>query len=392
MTRRFRTAVRLAQAAVATATIAVLAGLAPVAQAGPAEPPPPASPVRPDAQAAGPTASGTPSFRWTTGDPVITPMPDQEHDSVAVKDPSVVWSGGKYHVFMTTTPGEGKGWHMAYKSFTDWSEADDAPIHYLDETAIGPGYRAAPQVFWFEPQQLWYLIYQDGNAAYSTTKDISDPTSWSAPKHFYSGMPQVIQDNIGNGYWLDFWNICDRGKCYLFSSDDNGHLYRSETSVADFPNGYDESTVIAREEADRFDFFEAGALYKVRGTGKYLLLMEAIGDDGARMYRSWTADAPDADGDEWVPLADTAENPFARSNNVTYQNEQWSVDVSHGELLRTSRGMTPTIDPCEPLQMIFQGYDPDDVVEGGGYGDLPYRLGLLTADGPNPISALCEGR
>jgi endo-1,4-beta-xylanase len=90
----------------------VVAGLAPVAQASSGASATPtaqsASPGQPD----GRTTSDAPSFSWTTGDPVITPMPD-----------------------------EGKGWHMAYKSFTDWSEADEAPLHYLDETAIGPGQR-----------------------------------------------------------------------------------------------------------------------------------------------------------------------------------------------------------------------------------------------------------
>jgi endo-1,4-beta-xylanase len=344
------------------------------------------------ALATGGTASAAPAdddsaFWWTTGDPVMTPMPDATHGSVAVKDPTVVKVGDRYHVFFTTTPGEGQGWNIAYKSFGSWSEADEAPITYLDTTAIGPGYRAAPQVFYFAPQKLWYLIYQDGNAAYSTTTDISDPTSWSAPRHFYSGMPQIIRDNIGNGFWLDFWNICDEEKCYLFSADDNGHHYRSETTVKDFPNGY-ANTVIAKEDPNRFALFEGDAVYKIEGTDQYLLLIEAFGPDGARMYKAWTADSLDAVGDEWVPLAATGDNPFARTTQVTFETRRWTDDFSHGELLRSGRDQTLTIDPCEPLQFLFQGFDPAEN-PGGGYGNLPYRLGLATADGPNPISAMC---
>ncbi|MET8053648.1 non-reducing end alpha-L-arabinofuranosidase family hydrolase [Streptosporangium sp. NPDC005286] len=100
------------------------------------------------------------------------------------------------------------------------------------------GYRAAPQVFYFAPQNLWCLVYQTGNASYSTTTDISNPASWSAPRHFYSGMPDIIRQNIGNGYWVDMWVTCDTVNCHLFSSDDNGHLYRSQTTVANFPNGF----------------------------------------------------------------------------------------------------------------------------------------------------------
>ncbi len=327
------------------------------------------------------------SFRWTTGDPVISPQPDATHDSVAVKDPTVVKVGKRYHVFFTTTPGEGKGWHIAHKSFERWSDADAAPITYLDTTAIGPGYRAAPQVFYFAPQKTWYLIYQDGNAAYSTTQDIDDPTSWSAPKHFYDGMPQIVQDNIGNGFWLDFWNICDDDTCYLFSTDDNGHHYRSETSVQDFPHGYT-NTVIAKEDPNRFSMFEGDAVYKLEGTDRYLMMIEAFGPDGARMYKAWTADGLDAVGDEWEPLAVTGDDPFARTAFTTFTTQRWTDDFSHGELLRSGRSQELTVDPCEPLQFLFQGYDPA-APSGPGYGDKPYQLGLATADGPNPISAMC---
>ncbi len=364
----------------AAVTAGVLAAAALAAGGGSAA----ASPAAEAAQ-----AEDDSTFRWTTGDPVISPKPDATHESVAVKDPSVVKVDDTYHVFFTTTPGEGEGWHIAHKSFTDWSEADAAPITYLDTTAIGPGYRAAPQVFYFEPQETWYLIYQDGNAAYSTTTDISDPTSWSEPKHFYDEMPQIIEDNIGSGSWLDFWNICDDDTCYLFSTDDNGHHYRSQTSVEDFPNGFSD-TVIAMEDPDPFELFEGDAVYRIDGTDQYLMLIEAFGPDGARMYKAWTADGLDAVGDEWEPLATTGDAPFARTSLTTFTTQQWTDDFSHGELLRSGQDQELTIDPCEPLRFLFQGYDPA-APSGPGYGDKPYHLGLATADGPNPISAMCAG-
>lgn len=46
--------------------------------------------------------------------------------------------------------------------------AASAPHYYLDRSAIDTGYRAAPQVFYFVPQRTWYLVYQTGNASYST--------------------------------------------------------------------------------------------------------------------------------------------------------------------------------------------------------------------------------
>ena len=58
--------------------------------------------------------------------------------------------------------------------------------------------------------------------------------------------------------------ICDSSNCYLFSSDDNGHIYRSQTTLANFPNGFG-NTVIALQDS-RFALFEGSAVYKVDGS------------------------------------------------------------------------------------------------------------------------------
>lgn len=316
-----------------------------------------------------PRPGGLPaSFRWSSSGVLIAPKPDATHANVAVKDPSVIHHGGKYHVFASTYT---EGYNLMYTSFSDWSQASSAPHHYLDRSAIGTGYRAAPQVFYFAPQRLWYLVYQTGaGGSYSTTSDINRPETWSAPKNFYSSMPQIIRDNIGNGYWVDFWTVCDRAKCYLFSSDDNGHLYRSETSVADFPNGFT-NTVIAMSDPDRFRLFEASNVYKIAGKHQYLLIVEAIGTDGRRYFRSWTAPAITG---PWTALADSESNPFARANNVTFPADAWTRDISHGEVVRTNPDQTMEISPGK-LNYLYQGLDPD---AGGDYNLLPWRLGLLT--------------
>jgi len=258
-----------------------------------------------------------------------------------------------------------------YTSFTDWSQASSATPYYLDGSGIGAGYRAAPQVFFFAPQNLWYLVYQTGaGGSYSTTSDISNPASWSAPKNFYSSQPQIIRDNIGSGYWVDFWTVCDTAKCYLFSSDDNGHLYRSETSVGNFPNGFT-NTVIAMQDSNRNRLFEASNIYKVQGQNTWLMLVEAIGSDGKRYFRSWTA--PSIAG-SWTALADSESNPFARANNVTFPSGAWTRDISHGEMVRSGTNQTMEISPCN-LRYLYQGIDPN---ASGNYDTLPWRLGLLT--------------
>lgn len=308
------------------------------------------------------------SFQWSSSKALISPQSDANHTIAGIKDPTVVHYGGKYHVFasIATT----NGYSLVYMNFTDWSKAGSAKQHFLDQSGIGTGYRAAPEVFYFAPQHKWYLVYQTGNASYSTNDDISNPNGWSAPKNFYPKMPDIISQNIGNGFWVDMWVICDHTDCYLFSSDDNGHLYRSQTKISDFPNGFSDP-VIAAQDANRFNLFEASNVYKVRGSDQYMLIVEAIGSDGRRYFRSWTSGSI---AGTWKPLADTEDNPFARASNVAFPDGAWTHDISHGEMIRAGHDQTLTIDPCR-IQYLYQGMDPS---AGGDYNSLPWRLGLLT--------------
>ncbi|MFE4757696.1 non-reducing end alpha-L-arabinofuranosidase family hydrolase [Streptomyces mirabilis] len=315
------------------------------------------------------SAAALPStFKWSSSGALISPKPDATHNIAGIKDPTVVYFNGKYHVFASTA--NASGYNLVYLNFSDWSQAGSATHHYLDRTAIGSGYRAAPQVFYYAPQRLWYLVYQTGNASYSTNPDISNPNGWSAPRNFYASMPDIIRQNIGNGYWVDMWVICDSANCYLFSSDDNGHLYRSQTTVGQFPNGFT-NTVIAAQDSNRYALFEASNVYKVQGANQYLLLVEAIGSDGRRYFRSWTTSSL---AGSWTPLAATENNPFARASNVTFPAGAWTKDISHGEMIRAGYDQTLTIPACR-LQYLYQGKDPN---ASGDYNSLPWRLGLLT--------------
>ncbi|MEU1514985.1 non-reducing end alpha-L-arabinofuranosidase family hydrolase [Streptomyces sp. NPDC005811] len=307
-------------------------------------------------------------YSWSSSGTLIAPKPDSTHDIAGIKDPTVVQYNGKYHVFASVA--SRSGYSLVYLNFSDWSQAGSATHHYLDRTAVGIGYRAAPQVFYFAPQRLWYLVYQTGNASYSTNPDISNPNGWSAPRNFYPSMPDVIRQNIGNGNWVDMWVICDSADCYLFSSDDNGHLYRSRTGVNQFPNGFT-NTVIAAQDANRNALFEASNVYKVQGGNQYLLLVEAIGTDGRRYFRSWTSGSI---AGSWTPLAASEGNPFARANNVSFPSGAWSRDISHGEMIRAGYDQTLTIPACR-FQYLYQGLNPN---AGGEYNLLPWRLGLLT--------------
>ncbi len=334
---------------------------------GPSTPPTSSPPPTTPPPSNPPSGTLPSSFRWSSSGALVGPKNDSRNIA-GIKDPSVVYHNGRYHVFASTA--RSSGYNLVYFNFTDWNQANSATFHYLDQAPLGAGYRAAPQVFYFAPQGLWYLVYQTGNASYSTNPDISNPNGWTAPRHFYSGVPQIIRDNIGNGYWVDMWVICDSTTCHLFSSDDNGQLYRSQTSLANFPNGMTQP-VIAMQDANRNRLFEAANVYRVSGGNTYLLLVEAIGSDGRRWFRSWTSNAI---AGPWRALADSESNPFARANNVTFSGNAWTRDISHGELIRSGIDQTLTISACN-LRYVYQGLDPN---AGGDYNSLPWRLGLLT--------------
>jgi hypothetical protein len=316
------------------------------------------------------------SFQWHSSGPLIAPTSDATHSIISIKDPSIVFFKGRWNVYasiVNTAVNPGGNYSMVYTSFRSFSQASSAPQFFLDQNPnIGTGYRAAPEVFFFAPQHKWYLVYQTGaGGSFSTSDDPTKPETWSAPQNFYASMPDIIRQNIGSGFWVDFWVICDRVNCYLFSSDDNGHLYRSQTTVKDFPNGFG-NTVIALSDPNRFAVFEASNVYRVEHTNTYLLLVEAIGSDGHRYFRSWTSTRLDG---TWTGLANTEANPFARSTNVTFDGTPWTNDISHGEMIRDNIDQTPTIDPCH-LRYLYQGDDPASA--GLPYNLLPWRLGLLT--------------
>jgi endo-1,4-beta-xylanase len=328
-----------------------------------------------DANLPAPTCGVPASFRWSSTGVVLVPQSDATHDLVSIKDPSIVSVDGKWHVFVSTVT-VGGGYSMAYLTFPDWEHTADATFYHLDQTPALRGYHAAPQVFFFAPQRKWYLVYQSGPPQFSTNDDIANPAGWSAPQSFYAAEPATVTQTKGaTGGWLDFWVICDDANCHLFFSDDNGHLYRSQTTVADFPSGFGEPVVVMRDDANPHRLFEAANVYKVKGAARYLAIIEAFDADSGehRYFRSWTAPALDG---EWTPLQDTYAAPFASAANVTFTEQPpWTQDISHGEMIRDGNDQRMTIDACR-LQYLYQGMDPAAV--SLPYNSLPWRLGLLS--------------
>jgi len=308
---------------------------------------------------------------WTTTGPLISPISDASHPLVSVKDPTIVYHNGKWHVFATTAD-EHRSWGMEYVSFRTWEEASAAKPFYFDQNPNLRGYHCAPQVFYFRPQKKWYLVYQSQHPTYSTTEDIENPGSWSAPQPFFQGTPATVVEG-----WLDYWIISDETHVYLFFSDDHGRFYRSRTSREEFPRGFTDPVVVM-QEPKAGDLFEASCVYRLKGQNQYLCLIECMGGErGHRYFRAFTSERLDG---SWTPLAhaNSWATPFAGPMNVQAKDgaKLWSADISHGEMLRDGIDETMTIDPAH-LQFLYQGSDPNAVVSD--YSQIPYRLALLTA-------------
>ncbi len=311
---------------------------------------------------------------WEYSAPLIGPEPRAQDPSRAQKDPTVVFHGGRWHVFMTVKlPGRSA---IEYCSFARWEHADRAPRTILKISQSD--YYCAPQVFFFTPHAQWYLVYQMGVpgadkmwVAYSTTTDIADPHSWSTARPILDGG----KDDPRRVGGLDYWIICDRQRAYLFLTSLNGQMWRLWTDLQDFPRGFGHCELALEAE-----IFEASHTYRIQGQEAYLTIVE---QDGRRYYKAYLADRLDG---PWTPLADTAEKPFAGAANIRPAAgvEPWTDNVSHGELIRAGVDESMTVDP-DHLQLLFQGmWDKDK--SGQGYGQFQWRIGLLAPVPPGTRS------
>jgi hypothetical protein len=238
-------------------------------------------------------------------------------------------------------------------TFKDWPEAATAP-------QIKTTFGVAPTLFYFTPKKIWVLAYQwaTHKFSYRTASDPSNPNGWSAEKSLYD--TALPPDGTGP---IDQTVICDSAKCYLYYAGDNGHIYRSSMPIDSFPGAFgaaQDSGIVGTAQ----NLFEAVQVYKIEGSDKYLMIVEAQGS--ARYFRAFTASSLEG---PWTLLT----NDFAVKKNVKLTTD-WTNDISHGDLVRRNPDETFPVDPCN-LQFVFQGRDPKINTD---YGNLPYRLGLLT--------------
>jgi len=310
-------------------------------------------------------------FNWTVSAPLVAPLQRPGEQIYSVKDPTIVRYNGQWHLFCTIRARE-RSHRIEYIRFDDWQSVDKAQRHILK---LSDEYFCAPQVFYFTPHKQWYLIYQVIDKtrkpalqpACSKSPDLADPNSWTRPELLFAAQPENVKG------WIDFWVICDAERAHLFFTSLDGRMWRSETKLADFPHGWGKLDVVLQG-----DIFEASHTYRLKGLEKFLTVVEAQAS-GRRYYKAYLADKLDG---AWSPLAATADKPFASPVNTQPAGPRWTDSFSHGELIRDGFDQTLTVDPAE-IRLLFQGVSDQDKA-GKKYGDIPWRLGILSPAGKSP--------
>lgn len=300
------------------------------------------------------------TIRWTSTGAILPPRAGE----ASIKDPSIVYYNNRYHVFATAWNTSGSGnYRSVYTSFTDFNNLGSATWQTF---APGGSSTVAPQVFYFRPQNRWYIFTQ-WPAKYTTSTNIADPNSWSAPTTLWPG-------NNTHGGALDYFVICNETRCYLYFFKDDGVMYYVSTPIGNFPN-FDVNQVrnanVPGTGAQNI-LFEAGNVYRIKGSDQYLLQVEGWGAaESRRLYRSWTSTSLDG---PWIAHKTTENDPFAGINNVTFPGGQWTQQISHGEMIRDGYDERMILDTCN-MQFLYQGVNLSGYT--GSYDARPYRLGLL---------------
>lgn len=295
---------------------------------------------------------------WQAGPVLLEPGPAGSFDEVAVKDPSVVHYGGRWHVFYTAR--SRNAYSLGYVNAPALDQLNAAPRTALASCrGQSEPYAAAPQVFYFAPRATWFLVYQTRDAryqpVYSTCGRVDDPAGWSPPK-------PLVAKNDG-AKWIDFWVICDATTAYFFYTRAHRDVYVQTTPIDAFPEGFG---------APRKVFgpvHEAVHIYKAQGQNRYHMLYETQFEHDLRRFGLAAADAL---AGPWRRV----DEEFAAAEQLRWPEgaRAWTEEVSHGELIRVGYDQRLEYAPAR-TRFLIQGLRREQHV--GEYTQLPWRLGLI---------------
>jgi hypothetical protein len=294
---------------------------------------------------------------WHVSAPILSPGPKGAFDEVAVKDPSLVFFDGMWHLFYTAR--SNAEYTTGYVCAKELTGLQSAARHELKMIRGKTRYGCAPQIFFYEPQRRWYLIFQNRDAnyrpAFSTTTTIADPDSWSQP------VPLLPKDTQAK--WIDFWVICDETKAHLFYTQAHHDVIVRSTSLADFPNHWSPGKTV-------FDnVHEAVHVYKARDRHEFHMIYE-LNERGLRSFGLATAESLTG---PWHKITDR----YATGDQLrpTDPTNIWAEMVSHGEALRTGYDQRMEYDPNN-TRWLIQAIRKDQLKDP--YPTLPWQLGLIT--------------
>ncbi len=331
-------------------------------------------------------------MKWKVSKPILKKGDVDAFDNVAVKDPSIVFYDGKYHVFYTSKNlkdnkyGVGCG-YVAAESFEKLADAKRYNLsEILDANII------APQVFYFEPQKLWYMFAHRYDRSkkpnltpiYLTNTDINNPNGWSKSQDLHTG-------KSNDAFWIDFWVICDDVKAHLFYSDQKGSVLRMECSLENFPEGFAKSkekialTVTGENETGKWIVFEAEHVFYAKKQNLYLIQLECgyfdkyhnhHGDARTRFMIAMVADKLEG---PWRRVENSENEFFAEAKNLFNEDGTKSKysQVSHPEFIRSGYDQKLEIDDLDNIKMLFQSFDSSETPDSYDYNELPWEMAVM---------------
>lgn len=330
--------------------------------------------------------------KWNIQGTVLSSRPDHFFDNIAVKDPSIVYFQNKYHLFYTTKKKDDTGkihTGCGYTSAQNIKDLNQSKRYNID--SITGCNIIAPQIFYFKPHKLWYLVGHTNlvendlsilKPVYLTNKNIENVYGWTEAKEMKTGKSD-------DDFWIDFWVICNDRFAYMFYSNQEGSVYRISCPLKDFPEGFFHSSpeVALHEnhllEEKAWKMFEAVHIYYVKAEKKYLALLEGAykhpvrnNDVDARNRFIFGMTADSLNGD-WKRIVRNKNVFLAEARNLFIEdrkNIKYSL-ISHPELIRAGYDQKLEIEDYN-LRMLFQTFDSSNTPDSYNYNELPWELVL----------------
>ncbi|MEN8250873.1 MAG: non-reducing end alpha-L-arabinofuranosidase family hydrolase [Bacteroidota bacterium] len=336
------------------------------------------------------------NFDWITERPFFEARGEGSFDNEAVKDPSIVEADGKYHLFYTAKASKVVDGKKKFSIATAYAGAEtleglNTSERVIIDSIVG-GNVVAPQVFYFKPQEQWYLVahtWVEGSHSnlepiYMTNSNINDVNAWSEIKF-------IEHNKDKSEFWIDFWMISQGDDMFMFYSNQQGSIKYLKTSIAEFPKGFEDSeeytalTQTGNRDSIKWKMFEAAHIYHAKKEDKYIAILEGAWphpkndwevDARTRFIFAMTADSLSG---KWQRLEKDESKFLAEAKNIYYKDgnkTEFSL-VSHPELIRAGNNQKLEIESIENIEMVYQSFNKEGIPNTYNYNELPFKLSLM---------------